>query len=373
MTINYFKINLGSGLDDILTDPWGFFTNKVVRVSSTTSSPVKVRNVLFNIEYHPADIRVGDDVRATVWGDTVTEDMEPVVDGSGVVAEHPATILYHLLSYWFQVPAARIDKQSFRDAKNTLGDVRFAFALSQARAGEEILADLAYQARCWLFMDSGKYKLVVRPTVLTTSVRSIGTTGVTGFIGGTTKLFPLGLKQIYNKVIVKYYHSNKDELDPYKRKVIAQDVDSQTEFGIRTLTIDAWAVRQYEWALNIANHYLAWHLGPRYIWQAETYLGNMDLERGDVVAITDSQWGLSGALGVVVGIQWLPGSAPAGRMYKMRLNVLLYPCDFYWTSNPSDEEPEEGEPETPDNPFDPGDRGIWFGGGWGIGFGRGIA
>jgi hypothetical protein len=110
---------------------------------------------------------------------------------------------------------------------------------------------------------------------------------------------------------------------------------SQGKYGVREQTVDGWALPKKEYAQNVADVLLTTQKDPRYFFDFETGLYHVNLERGDVVDVTDSRWGLTTAKGEVVAKDFLPGSGDPEnlRADRLRFTALLEPIVWDWAES----------------------------------------
>ena len=343
MPINYDDIDLGT--DQL----WSALnnTNLTATVDAGYGGTVRARNLFIEVEYQPSRKVVGDRVSSWVFG------VESSGLGTGDIIWNPALVIKSILETFLEFAGGEIDSASFTQAASDVGDLTFSFSLQQQRGSWGMLSELALQARCYLFGEAGEYKIKFRPALLGASDRSITDTGVNGFIAGTTRLRPLGLEYVFNRIVVKYAEDYRRTDEPFRLIAVAEDAVSQAAYGAREQIINAWAIRTTVHAQNLADYLLAQQKEPRYLYKFQSYTGNFNLERGDVVDITDSKWNLTSAKGQVVAIRFMPGVAISKTMFRVEVTVLLEPYRWTWT-------------ESGDDRYSPGSAGLMFSGVSGI-------
>jgi len=268
------------------------------------------------------------------------EGIEDAGDGSGTLIENPSLVIQHIMTGLLGFSAGDIDSTSFDAAETALDDrsAVFAFALLEARTAHEALAELAYQARSWLRLEGGSagaWHFDMRPALLSGSVRTLGPTGVTARLPGTGKLSPLPLSAVSNRVIVLFdkdysaIENRKSKIqNDFRQSRKAESAASQSDYGLREKTIEAWAVRSSAYAQNLADFILAQEAQRRQVYNLQTLVGNIDLERADIIACTDARLGMTAALGEIIGISYLPGSAPQKRPHTLDILAYLEPYEF---------------------------------------------
>ena len=336
--IGYFDLNMGGN------QKWAALNDRAIEVDAINyEGVVRIYNTYIEVTYLPVEFHVGENVTALLWG---------VVEGGGVI-ENPALVIESLLKTFLEFTDAEVDAASFAEAEAALSSIDFGFVLRNSRDSWQTLSELAMQARCYLFAEASGYKLVRRPTFLGDADRAISDSGVTGFIAGTNKLVSMGTAEIYNLISVKYGEDYRLTSDPFQNIATAEDAVSQEAYGEKELEIEAWAIQYNAEAQNLADYLLAQQKDPRYLYKFQSYIANYDVERGDVLAITDAKWGLSSAKGQVVAIRFQPGSANDKIPHTIEFTVLLEPYRWAWS--------ESGNPQ-----WDPGEAGLLFSGNSGI-------
>ncbi len=343
MPINYSDLVLAN-------QSWNDLTglNLEVDIPGAYDGDVKVINLAVDVEFWPIKFNLGDKVTARLSG------RETAGDGSGTLIENPADIIEDVLKEFLGHTSAEIDSASFTNAATSLADTKFAFCLFEGIDAKSLLNELAKQARCYLFPDDGKFKLVYRPNTLSGANRSITNLDVTGFLRGT-KLFKAGMLEISNRVIVRYAQDYNRTVAPFRKIVIAEDADSIDTYGTREKIIEAFAIQATDAANNLAFFTLDQEKRDRYHYVFQTFHGNVDIQRGDIISITDSKWGLTSALGMVVGIRYIPPSRIKKRAGIFEFTLLMDPIEWFWT--------EVGGSDPESIPFAVGEAGIYFGGG----------
>jgi len=321
----HFRVARSSGT--AIGDIWQWFNGtNIALYNAGFGGTLSVFNVWFEIEYLPVAMVDSFDVSADVQG------IEDAGDGTGTLLDNPADIIQYILTDLLGVPEANIDTAAFTAARASLDSFGavFGFGLDEAGDAWQILSDLAAQARCWLNLRGRKYQLRYRLAIYSASERTIATTGVTGRLPGTGKLMPLRLSEIANDITLKYREDYSAGDQPYTRIVRGADAESQTAYGLRQRTLEGWALRDDTFAGALVTYLLMRDKNARNLYVCETLLGNCDVEPGDILAFTESRWGMSAAKGEVVQVRLLPGSAPDKRAHRIELTALLEPYTIYW-------------------------------------------
>jgi len=352
-TTNFFDVIAQGMLDAGDDDPWDWFDDAHIAVRNVSyDGEFRVYNLWFRVSYLPIETVTSSlsDITCDVEG------VESVGDGSGTLLENPADIIEDIMLNRLGFLAGDLDATSFAAAVTALSDrgAKFGFALTESIDGLELLAQLAHQARCWLRAEAAAYHLDLRPAPFGTAARAISTTGVSARLPATGRLVPLGLANIFNRIVLKYKRDYSDESDePYKESARSDDSASQTLYGIRELHFEGSFIRDGEYALNFANWLCMQYARRRSLYKCKTLAGgNIDLERGDIISITDARVGLTAVKGELVALSYQPGAvAPdgSGRPHTLELVAALEPYVWSW----SDSGDETG---------DPGDAGTSFNG-----------
>ena len=263
--------------------------------------------------------------------------------------ENPAGVIESILKTFLGFADGEVNAASFTQAATDLSGIDFGFVLQNRRDSWQTLSELAMQARCYLFAEGASYKIVQRPVMLGAADRAITDTGVTGFIAGTNKLVSMGTDQIFNRITVKYGQDYRRTSDPFRYIATAEDAVSQAAYGEKEMIVEAWAIQYDSEAQNLADYLLAQQKDPRYLYKFQSYIANYDVERGDVLAITDAKYALSSAKGQVVAVRHQPGSAVDKIPHTIEFTLLLEPYRWTWT--------ESGETQ-----WSPGAAGLFFSG-----------
>ena len=337
--LNYFPIDMSAG------QSWSTLNNRNLKVTvgGGYGGTVNVYNLFLDVEYKPVEFRVGDNLTAVAIAGVETDG-----DGTGTLIENPADVIESLLTTFLGFSSSEIDAASFLETKNALANWRFAFRLGEATDSAQLLAQLAQQARCWLWAEAGVYTLKYRPSFLQAANHEISSTGVTGYIEGTNRIVPLGWDHIWNRIVVRYYQDYAPWGDhDYRRVKVAEDLTSQSTYGVRELLVEGFAIRSDDTAHNLAQFLLAQYSRPRYMYQYESHLGGLRIERGDVLAITDADWSLSAAKAQVVAVYYQPGMVTRDSVEadRMQVRALLDPYWYHWS-------------ESGANQWAPGEAGI---------------
>jgi hypothetical protein len=309
---------------------------------------LRVYNTFFEVTYLPVTFLIGEQVSAFLQG------VDDSNNGAGALIENPALVIEAILKTFLGFTDGEVDAPSFAAVTAELSDVDFGFSLRDRKDSSQLLSELAFQARCYLFAEGTSYKIVRRPSIYGATDRAISDTGVTGFFPGSTKLMPMGTDNIYNRIVIEYSEDYNRDSNPFRYIATAEDTISQATYGVKELIVQAWAIRNRREAQSLADYQLAQMKDPRYFYSFRSSLpANYDVERGDILTITDSKWNLLSAKGLVVAISFQAGDTNDRTPFTMEITVLLEPYRWTWT-------------ESGDLQWSPGQAGLLFTGAAGI-------
>ena len=320
----------------LVAKDWSWFNDREVRVdynvvSSDDGVTGYILHVWFEVEFAPYEEIVSDGVTCDVQG------IETNGDGTGTLIENPADVIEHVFTDLLGLDkSAYIDTTSFAAARQSLesAGALFAFSMSARMDASRLLHSLADQARSRLKFDSGKFHLTYRPDSLGQPAREIVSPDIVlGSAGGRR----MGLGSVYNRIVGAHsrdYQKRGAAEAAYADLAISENAQSQTDHGLRERRIELSALRDATYAQDLIAFFVARQAEPahRYTWRS--FLRDVDLERGDVVEISDLSLDLLKVKGEVVTSSFMAGSGPrrgrAGEMDSIALEAGLEPFSFHW-------------------------------------------
>jgi hypothetical protein len=322
----------GVDITDLVAGDWSWFNDLNVSVNYNVVNDNDgvtgyLLHVFIEIEYAPFEELASDEVTCDVEG------IESGGDGTGALIENPADVIAHILTHMVGLDESCIEASSFEAARLSLesAGARFAFALQHQSKASGLLGALAEQAWARLVFESGKFRLVHRADSSGEPVRAI----VPGSVGaGSSGLEHTGLNDVFNKIVAYHsrdYSRNGQLADKYTAFATSEDAQSQGAFGARERILELFAVRDGAYAQALVEAHLARHAAPirRYRWRS--LLRDVDLERADVVEITDFEFNLLKARAEVVESSFIAGGENR-RLDSIALAAELAPYELFWSA-----------------------------------------
>ncbi len=320
----------------LVANDWSWFNGREVWVNynvvgSNDGVKCYLLHVFFEVEFAPFEDLISDDVTCAVRG------VETNGDGTGALVENPADVIKHVLVNKLGFDEnERLDADSFERARSSLEALgaRFAFALTRQARASSLLERLALQARCRLSFDSGKHRLAFRPDAFGEPVRALTPDSL---LEGGCRMEHSGLDDVRNRIIgyhTRDYGVGGPVSECYSAVTVAEDPESQAEYGAREWELELFALRDAAYASDLLN-FLADRLGKpvrRYAWSS--FLRDIDLERGDIVEISDLRFDLLKVKGEIARSVFRAGSGSRRRLDTLSFQAELEPFEFLWHSPP---------------------------------------
>lgn len=229
-------------------------------------------------------------IYATVKG--ITDDNTP----SGTVVEDPALVCQNLLSNPFigNVPSARINSSSFSAAASLL-TTRCSFAIMDEKTSlNELVADIAHQAGCLFFWDSGQATISrAKETILLSD--SIYTINNSNRRAGSLKISEIDVKELITEMIGRFRRTVPDDEQRLVRgsEAVREDTSidassaggnaGKTDFGVQRDELDLWA---FQFPSSVALATEEWckrRLTINRLVTVDLYLDAIKLQPGDIV------------------------------------------------------------------------------------------
>ena len=210
---------------------------------------------------------------------------------------------------------------SFQNAEDNLpASYKFAFAIIDQRNLNRLLAQLAVQTYCRFVWEAGVARLL-RIKTSGTPDKSIDTDDDTILKNGKLdiRIRRRGLNEIVNNVEIKYNLNltlgGWSNPDAYEGTTDDNDATSIAAYGKRSKTYLMYAVSDNSsMADDLRDKYLELLKDPMREITFTTFMKNIELERGDLLRITSSQFGLNDVLGEIINTEFLPGINPEYRI-----------------------------------------------------------
>lgn len=277
------------------------------------------------------EVQIGGDSVAASLGGVLIIDIEGYKDDNPAhytdvadsLIEEPWDVMHHLIeNHSNGAVDADIDLTgSFQDAEDNLpADYKFAFAIIDQRNLNRLLAQLAVQTYCRFVWEAGAARLL-RIKTSGSPDKSIDTDDDTILKNGKLdiRMRRRGLNEIVNNVEIKYNLNltlgGWSVPDAYEGTTNDNDATSIAAYGERSKTYLMYAVGDNSsMADDLRDKYLALLKDPRREITFTTFMKNIEIERGDLLSITSSQFGLSSILGEVINTEFLPGINPEYRI-----------------------------------------------------------
>jgi hypothetical protein len=323
----------GVDITDLVAKDWSWFNDREVRVdynlvNSDDGVTGYILHVWFEIEFAPFEEIISDNVTCDAQG------IETDGDATGDLIENPADVIEHIITDYLGLDKdTYIDSDSFAAARQSLetAGARFAFAILGRSSASELLRSLAEQARSRLRLDAGKFRIAYRPDSLGPPAREIVSSDT---LVGSARIRRMGLGGVFNNVIG--YHSRDYQRrgaapDKYAGLVMSEDSQSKAAYAWRGREMELFAVRDASYARDLIDFMVARHAEParRYAWRS--FLSDVDLERGDVVEISDLDLDLLKVKGEIVNCSFVAGSEGKRAVDSIALEAELESLSMYWS------------------------------------------
>lgn len=277
------------------------------------------------------EVQIGGDSVADSLGGVLIIDIEGYkddtpkhyTDSDGGLIEEPWDVMHHLIeNHSNGAGDSDIDLAgSFQDAEDNLpASYKFAFAIIDQRNLNRLLAQLAVQTYCRFVWEAGVARLL-RIKTSGSPDKSIDTDDDTILKNGKLdiRMRRKGLNEIVNNIEIKYNLNPTlggwSNPDAYEGTTDDNDATSITTYGERSKTYLMYAIGDNATMVeDLRDKYLELLKDPRREITFTTFMKNIEIERGDLLSITSSQFGLSSILGEIINTEFLPGINPEYRI-----------------------------------------------------------
>lgn len=246
-----------------------------------------------------------------LWADV--DGVDQAHTGSGDLLENPADILLAILRRWLGLTTADYEYATFASAKATLAYLQMGFYLDRQWDSLELLASLAFQARCALLFDDGVARLKVLSNIIETSVATIDEhkTDLAAVESLRTKR-----DEIVSQVNGAYRYLDKPAQVSVTDTTVAAWCD-------RKLDVDLFAYGNRANALSIANFWLIRRKRVYELCKLRVFLRGLELQRLDTIALSLPDFWPDGRRALVTDIRHDLGDANADRMTEIELTGRL--------------------------------------------------
>lgn len=273
------------------------------------------------------EVEIGGDSVAGALGGRLICDVKGIKDdGSGTITgtpnlliEKPWHVIRHLIeNYSNGAVASDIDLAgSFADAAANLPSTyKFGFVIRERINLNRLLALLARQTWCRGRVVAGKYKLDRIKDSSEASAKSLNTNIDSLIINKrmTVKVFKSSNERVVNNVEMQYDLDYSQgywhQPDAYKEASQASDSASITAYGERTRTYQYFAIRDSAMADDLRDKIIGGWKDPKKEIIFLSHLKHIELEPGDVIALTTSQLGITSQKYEMLEYDYTP---PSGR------------------------------------------------------------
>ena len=324
----------GIDITNLVARDWSWFNKREVRVNynvvgSDDGVTGYLLHVWFEIEFAPFEEIVSDQVTCDVRG------IETIGDATGDLIENPVDVIEHIITNRLGLDKdTYIDSTSFAAARQSLetAAARFAFALLSDTGAAGLLRSLAEQARCRLKFDGGKFRVLYRPDSFGPPAREIVSSDL---LLGSPSIRHMGLSGVANNIIGYHsrdYRKRGAAPDQYSDFVFSEDNQSKAAYGTRERVMELFALRDASYAQDLLDFIVARHAEPvrRYVWRS--FLSHIDLERGDVVEVTDLDMDILKVKGEIVNCSLLAASEAKRDPDSIAFEAELESSAMYWSA-----------------------------------------
>lgn len=281
------------------------------------------------------EVQIGGDSVADSLGGVLIIDIEGhkddnpahYTDAADGLIEEPWDVMHHLIeNHSNGAVDADIDLAgSFQDAEDNLpASYKFAFAIIDQRNLNRLLAQLAIQTYCRFVWEAGIARLL-RIKTSGSPDKSIDTADDTILKNGKLdiRIRRRGLSEIVNNVEIKYNLNltigGWSSSDAYEGTTNDNDGTSIAAYGERSKTFLMYAVGDnFDMADDLRDKHLELLKDPMREITFTTFLKNIEIERGDLISITSSPFGLNNVLGEIINTSFSPGKNP-----KYKITMLI--------------------------------------------------
>lgn len=296
-------------ITDKLDNDWNMLYKsnwKIFQTGTTDNENLLIFDFFVVGEFERYALEASDEIFADVDG------VDSNGDTTGTLLESPADIIEDILLNRMGVASGDVDSAgSFAATATSLsteivGGYKFAFALNEQRMSNDILAELATQCRCYLVMEAGVYKLYFRDDAFGIAD---GTLSDAQILPGAMH-FTYSTDDLSSEVLGFYAPdytlggNNRDK----SQSILKTDAPAQAAYGQQRREFDFWGIREEDTADDVLTFLLSQLKDPVQTIRVTTVLTHLEVERGDIIAITDTDEDLSSTKFEVISVQYNLGS-----------------------------------------------------------------
>ncbi len=249
-----------------------------------------------------------------IWADV--EGAESAGDSTGALIENPADVLLSLLTHprWGNVPAADVEAESFDSARGALASLKMGFALTRQRDLLDLLADLAWQARCALNWDDGCARLSLLHNHVTAAESVLD---ADRFELGSVRREQSALEDIASEIVCTFTERGSE------KKLLLRDAAVESALGRRAVERDFWAYADRRCVLNVAAFWLERMKRVYEIVRLRCWLKGLELQRNDAVSLAYPSLFAAGQGARIFQLDHLPGGGEANAAPGIELTLRL--------------------------------------------------
>ena len=315
---------------------WSWFTNKEVQVKYNGASDGRtafVIHVAFEIEYARRRLSFTDNVTALVEG--VKDDGSGTITGSAdALIERPDHVFKWSLMNLLSLTGSDINSTSFTQAGTEFsgaisGGYKLAGIIQKKTEIKNLWLDWEKNCRAYFFWELGKARIQFRPLIEISLPFSPDKTITSSMVRIDASGRPVSRcertpnRNIVNSIDLRYKRqwSNSE----YALIENSSDSDSLARYGRREKPDDFefdWTRTQAQ-AQDLVAFFLAQHKEPCDVLETELFLDNLEVERGDLLAISPPTHETSDLPALVLGVGRTLGSGREGRMDSVPITVQL--------------------------------------------------
>ena len=250
-----------------------------------------------------------------LWADV--DGAETAGDGSGTVIENPSDVVKQLLTrgQWGGLSGSDYDSATFVTAKTITNYLNMAFAITEQRDILDVVADLAWQARCALNWKDGIAHLDVLWNKMGTAAATL-TANDFDAERRITQEFS-SIEDVASELNAIYH----DRLE--RKTVLVKDASVEAALGRRKRERDFWAFRIPNYVKSAAIFWLNRWKNIYEIARLHSFLDVLELEAADTISIDYVTLFPTPQEGTIRAIDHHIGSGEGGRLHQIDLTVRL--------------------------------------------------
>ncbi len=315
---------------------WSWFTNREIQVKYNGVSDGRtafIIHVAFEIEYARRRLKFSDNVTADVEG--VKDDGAGTISGvANALLERPEHIFKWSILNLLGLTVSEIDSASFTNAGTAFsgaiaGGYKLAGIIQSKAEIKTLWRDWEKNCRSYFFWDFGKARIQFRPlnsvalpftpdkAIADDMIRLDGNGRASIQVERTPN------RNIVNTIDLRYKRDwSSSEYDSIETD---SDADSVARYGRREKPEDFefnWTRIQAQSA-DLSAFFLAQHKEPSDVLNLELFLDNIELERGDLLALNPPTHSIQGLPALVLGAGRQIGSGVGRRMDSIPVTVQI--------------------------------------------------